>query len=80
MYVARVERTTLVLGGIQSPTRARSGPARRRPAATPSRRGRLVLLRPDDLWIDWWIPHDDPRWRRDVRASSRMVGRGGPSR
>jgi lipoate-protein ligase A len=45
---------------------------------TPLRRrrggGGLVLVRPDDLWVDWWIPVDDPRWRSDVHASSRMVG------
>jgi lipoate---protein ligase len=34
----------------------------------------MVGLQHDDLWIDWWIPADDPRWRSDVHATSRLVG------
>jgi lipoate-protein ligase A len=74
MYVVRAQRATLVLGSTQSPEildaqRAGETPLRRRRGG-----GGLVLVQPGDLWIDWWIPADDPRWRRDVHASSRMVG------
>ena len=74
MYVVRPSRPTLVLGSTQSlnlldTEQVGDVPVRRRRGG-----GGLVLLQPDDLWIDWWIPADDPRWRSDVHASSRMVG------
>jgi lipoate-protein ligase A len=74
IYVVRPERSTLVLGSAQSldlldEERLGDVTLRRRRGG-----GGLVLLQPDDLWIDWWIPADDVRWRSDVHASSRMVG------
>jgi lipoate-protein ligase A len=74
MYVVRPDRPTLVLGSTQSTdlldeTQLGEVPLRRRRGG-----GGLVLLQPDDLWIDWWIPADDPRWRSDVRESSRLAG------
>jgi lipoate-protein ligase A len=74
VFVARVNSATLVLGGNQSSdvVNVSSSPdmvVRRRRGG-----GGLVLLRPDDLWIDWWIPQSDPRWSHDVRVSSIQVG------
>jgi lipoate-protein ligase A len=75
MFHVQFERPTLVLGGSQSPDVL----ARDRLGATPVRRrrggGGLVLLQPDDLWVDWWIPAGDPRWSLDVRVSSVHAGR-----
>jgi lipoate-protein ligase A len=36
--------------------------------------GGVVLLRPGDLWIDAWIPGNDPRWTHDVLRQSIAVG------
>jgi lipoate---protein ligase len=74
IYVVRPDRSTLVLGSAQSvdlldESRLDDVALRRRRGG-----GGLVLLQPDDLWIDWWIPANDPRWRSDVHASSRMAG------
>jgi len=74
MFVATVSRPTLVLGGSQSRSVVDSlkldGTALRRRRGG----GGLVLLRPEDLWIDWWIPHGDPRWSGDVHVSSIRAG------
>jgi lipoate-protein ligase A len=74
LFVAIVNTATLVLGGNQpseilDASSSSSIVVRRRRGG-----GGLVLLRPDDLWIDWWIPHGDPRWSSDVRVSSIQVG------
>ncbi len=74
MFVAHVARPTLVLGGSQSvdvvnlSTLSSTSIRRRRGG------GGLVLLRPLDVWIDWWIPADDVRWVQDVRATSYQAG------
>jgi lipoate-protein ligase A len=36
--------------------------------------GGLVLLRPGDLWIDWWIPTSDQWHRNSVGDSARLAG------
>jgi lipoate-protein ligase A len=74
MFVVRLAQPTLVLGASQSPElldrkKLGSMALRRRRGG-----GGLVLLQPDDLWVDWWIPADDSRWSGDVRASSLRVG------
>jgi lipoate-protein ligase A len=74
MFVAHVARPTLVLGGSQSVDVVNSSTH----SATSIRRrrggGGLVLLRPDDIWVDWWIPAEDARWAKDVRTSSNQTG------
>jgi lipoate-protein ligase A len=74
MIVARVARATLVLGSAQardvvdSTTLGATSLRRRRGG------GGLVLLRPGDLWVDWWIPRGDERWDPDVHVSSIRAG------
>jgi lipoate-protein ligase A len=74
VYLARADLPTLVLGGHQSPEIVNSIKVSHTPVRRRRGGGGLVLLRPDDLWIDWWIPHDDARWSHDVRVSSLLVG------
>jgi lipoate-protein ligase A len=75
MFVVRLAEPTLVLGSSQSLDVLVDGvtdtlAVRRRRGG-----GGAVLLQPDDLWIDWWIPAIDQRWSGDVRQSSIEVGR-----
>lgn len=74
MFVVHLEVPTLVLGGSQSSevldsSRTLDVPLRRRRGG-----GGLVLLQPNDLWIDWWIPSSDERWSHDIRVSSVRTG------
>ena len=67
---------TLVLGSTQPTelvdahacgTRCRAGAA--------ARRGRSGVPRPgEQLWLDAWIPRDDPLWVVDVSAAAEWVG------
>jgi lipoate-protein ligase A len=72
MFVVRTERPVVVLGSMQDRELLVDDveyEVRRRRGG-----GGMVLLQPDDLWVDWWIPADDDRWRADVHQSSEMVG------
>ncbi|HEY7931041.1 MAG TPA: hypothetical protein VIC81_02105 [Acidimicrobiales bacterium] len=73
MFVVHPSAPLLVLGGNQS-ANVLSDAGRRWPIRRRRGGGGVVSLAPDDLWIDFWIPRDDPRWRSDVRAASIVVG------
>lgn len=75
MFVVRLSEPTLVLGRSQplsvfDQEKILDALYRRRRGG-----GGIVLLQPDDIWIDWWIPSADERWHPDVHQSSMMVGR-----
>ncbi|MGO9854985.1 MAG: lipoyl protein ligase domain-containing protein [Acidimicrobiales bacterium] len=72
-----VERPVLVLGSTQ-PTELVDGPAVRGREVVLARRrggGGAVYLEPGaQLWVDAWIPRDDPLWLLDVSAAAEWVG------
>ena len=71
--VVRPRGDALVLGSSQSEEIIDSAlcemPLRRRRGG-----GGVVLVSSGDLWVDWWIPSGDPRWRGDARESSQLAG------
>jgi lipoate-protein ligase A len=72
MFVVRTQAPVIVLGSMQERSLLREEIAyevRRRRGG-----GGMVLLQPDDLWVDWWIPANDVRWRSDVHQSSQLAG------
>jgi lipoate-protein ligase A len=72
MFVVRTQAPVIVLGSMQDRDLLISElefEVRRRRGG-----GGMVLLQPDDLWVDWWIPADDQRWRQDVHQSSHQAG------
>jgi len=72
MFVVRTQEPVIVMGSMQERTLLREDvryEVRRRRGG-----GGMVLLQPDDLWIDWWIPAGDERWREDVHQSSQQAG------
>ena len=76
--VAReVAGPTLVLGSTQ-PTELVDGPAMRERGVGLARRrggGGAVYLGPgEQLWLDVWIPRDDPLWVVDVSVAAEWVG------
>jgi lipoate-protein ligase A len=72
-----VARPTLVLGSTQSAELVDGNALRRRDMDQARRRGGggAVYLEPGaQLWLDAWIPRDDPLWRVDVSAAAEWVG------
>ena len=73
-----VERPTLVLGSTQREELVDPLALRRRAVELARRRGGggAVYLEPArQLWLDAWIPSDDPLWLLDVSAAAEWVGR-----
>lgn len=67
----------LVLGSTQPASIVRSGEVQQRSIEVLRRRsgGGAVLLVPGgQLWIDLWVPRDDPLWDDDVLAAAGWVG------
>jgi lipoate-protein ligase A len=71
VFARDVVAPVIVLGSRQDPTIVVADDATLR-----QRRGGggAVLLGPGDLWIDFWIPCNDERFRGDVRAGAHLVG------
>jgi len=76
--VARhVAEPTVVLGSTQRPEVVDAVRATEEGVAVVRRRGGggAVFLRPDDhLWVEAWIPRDDPLWEADVAVAAEWVG------
>jgi lipoate-protein ligase A len=75
--VRKVDHPTVVLGSTQRMEVVNASRASAIKAEVVRRRGGggAVLLHPDDhLWIEAWIPRDDPLWVADVAVAARWVG------
>ncbi len=73
-FIVRVDEPSIVLGSRQAddvlaPGALEGYVVRRRRGG-----GGAVFLDRDDLWVDFWIPADDPRHNDDVRAAAIDVG------
>jgi lipoate-protein ligase A len=72
-----VKRPTLVLGSTQQTELVDATAMRERTVDLERRRGGggAVYLGPgEQLWLDVWIPRDDPLWVVDVSAAAEWVG------
>jgi lipoate-protein ligase A len=75
--VREVTHPTLVLGSTQPPELVAPDAMRARAVELVRRRGGggAVYLEPaDPLWVDAWIPRDDPLWVHDVSVAAEWVG------
>ncbi len=72
-----VARPTLVLGSTQPTELVAPGAMRERGVELARRRGGggAVYLEPGgQLWVDAWIPRDDPLWEHDVSVAAEWAG------
>jgi len=75
--IRKVSHPTLVLGSTQRVDTINTERAAQVGVEVVRRRGGggAVLLRPDDhLWIEAWIPREDPLWDADVAVAAGWVG------
>ncbi|HVT42394.1 MAG TPA: hypothetical protein VHD39_05375 [Acidimicrobiales bacterium] len=75
--VRAVRATSLVLGSTQRPEVVTDAAMRARGVTLARRRGgggAVYVEKGDPLWLDAWIPRDDPLWRRDVAVAAEWVG------
>jgi lipoate-protein ligase A len=73
----QVAQPTVVLGSTQRLEVVDAMRATEKGVAVVRRRGGggAVLLRPgDQLWVEAWIPRDDPLWEADVALAAEWVG------
>lgn len=76
--VREVAHPTLVLGSTQPPEVVTPLALEERSVEVVRRRGGggAVYLEPGTyLWVDAWIPRDDPLWEHDVSVAAEWVGR-----
>lgn len=77
MVVRRIEHRALVLGSTQDVGDFDEGRVSGAGVTVVRRRsgGGAVLVGPTDpLWVDLWLPRDDPLWADDVVDAARWVG------
>jgi lipoate-protein ligase A len=74
MFVPRIERALLVLGSSQSLDVLDGEVSEKVTLRRRKGGGGLVLLHPNDIWVDWWIPANDEQWSKDVHVSSIRAG------
>jgi lipoate-protein ligase A len=74
MFVPRIERPLLVFGSSQSLDVLSDAASEKVGLRRRKGGGGLVLLQPEDVWVDWWIPANDEHWSKDVRESSVRAG------
>lgn len=74
VFVVHAAQPTVVLGSRQRADLLTNEFRRSRAIRRRRGGGGIVLLDPDDLWVDWWIPAGDSRWTTDLRETSRRAG------
>jgi lipoate-protein ligase A len=74
LELVSITSAMLVLGSSQPPDILAEGVESKVTVRRRRGGGGAVLLRPGDLWVDLWIPADDPRFTRDVVAAAINFG------
>jgi lipoate-protein ligase A len=75
--VRTVSAPTLVLGSTQAAEVVADAALQARGVALTRRRGgggAVYVAAGDPLWLDAWIPRDDPLWHHDVSVAAEWVG------